>query len=69
MKVISKYKDFVNELEKGVREIHVTEEFYEWLDANIKLKYVKDTRFGIVGTLFGARVIKEENGDENGLER
>ena len=65
MKPINNYVDFLNELEKGNKNICVTEELYEWLKENIDCAYETNNVKGPITTFGGARVYREENEDEN----
>lgn len=64
MKPINNYVDFLNELEKGNKNICVTEEFYIWLKENIDYTYESNNVKGPIGVFSGVRVYREEKEDE-----
>lgn len=57
MKPINSYAEFLDELDKGRKEVEVTEEFYEWLKENIA-NPVGNPRREITGAIYGIRVTK-----------
>lgn len=57
MKPINSYVEFLDELDKGSKDVVVTEEFYEWLKENIA-NPVGNPRKDMAGTIYGIRVTK-----------
>ena len=60
VKVINNYVDFLNEMDKGIKNICVSDEFYEWLKENIDYTYVSRNPKGPVATYGGVSVYREE---------
>ena len=63
MKPINSYVEFLDELDKGSKDVAVTEEFYEWLKENIA-NPIGNPRREITGAIYGIRVRKVK-ADEN----
>ena len=58
MKPINNYVDFLNEMDKGSKDIEVTGEFFKWLGENVgfsDMKFVGKEKIAIV---CGVRVTK-----------
>ena len=55
MKIISNKEDFLKELKKGNRRIHVTEEFYNWLKTHIDTTNANDI-YPPISHMYGVEV-------------
>lgn len=64
MKPINNYVDFLNELEKGNKNICVTDELYNWLKENIDCAYETYNAKGPITTYSGVKVYREEKENE-----
>lgn len=64
-KPINNYVDFLNELEKGNKNICVSDEFYNWLKENIEFAYTSRDVKGPIASFNSVRVYREEKEDEN----
>lgn len=61
MKTINNYKEFLDELEKGNKNIYVTDEFYDWLKHNVEVSYPNKEFMEVPITPFNSiRVYREE---------
>jgi hypothetical protein len=58
-KIVNSYVEFLDEMDKGKKEIKVTEEFFEWLRENIGESSLDNTpRRGPIGMFHGITVTK-----------
>ena len=57
---INNYVDFLNELEKGNKDICVTDEFYSWLKENIEFTYTSRDAKGPIAAFNSVQVYREE---------
>lgn len=64
MKVVSNYKEFLDELEKGNRKIAVTDEFFEWLKTEIGASFVNNRVKPPISTFYGVQVYKASDAKE-----
>ena len=53
MKKISSYKEFLDMMEKKIKEVETDEEFFEWLRHEVGFNWRRDTEDEVVGLCLG----------------
>lgn len=56
MKKISSYKEFLDMMEKKIKEVETDEEFFEWLRHEVGFSWRRDTNEEVVGMCLGITV-------------
>lgn len=57
--MIRTYKKFLEELDKGTKQIEVSADFYSWLKENVGFSdTVNDPKLGPISTVYGIKVYK-----------